>query len=93
MCIRDRHYQTGSLPEYLGLPHSIEHYFPTAQAFLDDLERWWRCFKGMGVVKRVQAPPVIAITKRSFGFDYRESILPVVFSQKYIRLKKEILGR
>ena len=87
------HYQTGSLPEYLGLPHSIEHYFPSTKAFVEDLERWWRCFKGMGVVKRVQAPPVIAITKRSFGFDYRESILPVVFSQKYIRLKKEILGK
>lgn len=48
--------------------------FPTFEEFSADLNRWWNLFCGIGSIKRVQTPPIIALSKRSFGFDYRESI-------------------
>lgn len=46
---------------------------------MNDLERWWKLFKGMAVAKRVQAPPVLALTRRSYGFDYRETLNGALF--------------
>lgn len=86
-------YHEGTLQERLELPHPVDFWFTTPAAFIADLERWWKLFKGMGVVKRVQAPPIVALSRRSFGFDYRESILPGVwFSRSYSQLKARILG-
>ena len=57
---------------------------------MNDLERWWLCYRGMGAFKRVQAPPIIAITRRAFGFDHREHIGNSVFSICYTKLKKSL---
>lgn len=64
--------------------------FPTLQLFIADLERWWSNYRGMGAFKRVQAPPIIAITRRAFGFDYREHIGNALFSNCYMNLKSDI---
>jgi len=47
----------------------------------------------MGVAKRIQAPPVLAIKRRAFGFDHREAQMGVWFSHRYLELKKEALAR
>lgn len=83
-----RWYLADELQEQLGLPHPIAHWFATPRDFVNDLERWWKLFKGMGVVKRVQAPPIVALSRRAFGYDFRESILPGVwFSRRYLEMK------
>jgi NAD+ synthase (glutamine-hydrolysing) len=85
-------YAQGILETKLQLAQPISTWFPTATAFIADLERWWKLFKGMGVVKRVQAPPLVALSRRAYGFDYRESILQPYWSRDYLRMKSEILG-
>lgn len=82
----------GELNSFLSLPQPIDNYFSTADEFIEDLERWWRLFKGMGVVKRVQAPTIIALSRRSFGYDYRESIMSVYMGRDYLVLKEKFLS-
>ena len=63
----------------------------TAEKFIADLERWWNCYDGLAVAKRIQAPPVLAVSRRSFGFDHRETQTPPYYSKKYYELKKQLL--
>ena len=85
-------YKEGTLETKLGCkPGIIKDLFPTDAAFIEDLERWWRLFCGFAVAKRIQAPPILSITKRSYGYDHREAQLMPYFSQKYLALKKELL--
>lgn len=78
----------------LGLQDRLADFlklFPTDEAFISDLERWWKLFKGMGIVKRVQAPPIVVISRRAFGFDFREAIGSVHFTRKYLAMKQQLL--
>ncbi len=50
-------------------------YFSSTQAWLEDLDWLWRQLR-VNVFKRIQAPPIIVLSKRAFGFDLRESQLP-----------------
>jgi len=85
-------YMEGSLETNLGCePGLIKKFFPTDTAFIADLERWWKLFCGFAVAKRIQAPPILSITKRSYGYDHREAQLLPYFSQRYLALKKELL--
>lgn len=88
------HYIVGDLFKFLGINRpetDINLVCATPQDFVNDLERWWKLFKGMAVAKRVQAPPVLALTRRSYGFDYRETLNGVYFSNRYLQMK-EFLG-
>ncbi len=87
-------YLDGSLNRDLGL-QGVDAYalFPHATAFIADLEKWWNLYHGMGVVKRLQAPPVMAVSSRAFGFDHRESLLPAFYSTRYVELKAKALDR
>jgi NAD+ synthase (glutamine-hydrolysing) len=85
-------YSSGEIEVRLKLSRPISDWFPATEAFIEDLERWWKLFKGMGVVKRVQAPPIVALSRRAFGFDYRESILQPYFSRAYLELKVKLLS-
>ncbi len=85
-------YHMKTIDEELQLPYSIYSVFPEPKEFIEDLERWWNLFKGMGVAKRVQAPPVVAVSRRAYGFDYRESLTQPYFSMTYKKLKARILG-
>jgi NAD+ synthase (glutamine-hydrolysing) len=81
------------LEDELGLEKSWKEAFVSGkEELVTDLERWWKLFRGMGVAKRIQSPPVVCISKRSFGFDYRESLIPVYFSQNYVKLRAIVLS-
>ena len=67
--------------------------FPTPAAFVADLERWWNLYCGMGVAKRIQAPPVLAVSRRAFGFDHREAQNPVHYTRRYLQLKQQLLQK
>lgn len=84
-------YKNGNLAAFIGCDEkAISNSFPTAQAFIEDLERWWRLFSGFSVAKRIQAPPLIAISRRAFGGDHREAQLSPYFSREYYTLKDEL---
>lgn len=84
-------YVDGTLVENLGLENPATSIFKDTPSFIADLEKWWCLFKGLGTVKRVQAPPVVAVCRRAYGFDYRESLLEPYFSREYLRLKEALL--
>ena len=85
------YYIDGSLPETLGFDDEfLKKYFENDSAFVEDLERIWRLYK-INFFKRIQAPPIIAVSKRSFGFDLRESQMGVHYTRNYIKMKKKLL--
>jgi NAD+ synthase (glutamine-hydrolysing) len=87
-----RWYKAGTLAAELGCDEKIiSEAFSTPAEFIADLERWWRLFAGFSVAKRIQAPPIMSITKRAFGYDHREAQLTPYFSREYYQLKEELL--
>lgn len=86
-------YRDSVLEQKIGCtPGLVVRHFPDAKAFIDDLERWWNLYCGMSVAKRIQAPPVIAVSRRAFGYDHREAQNGPYYTAAYIRLKKELLS-
>jgi len=61
-----------------------------AQAFIDDY-RWFMKVWHAGIFKRIQFPPIITVSRGSFGFDYRESQGPYVESEAAVELIDAIL--
>ena len=57
-----------------------------------DLERWWNLFTGMAVAKRIQAPPILAVSRRAYGFDHREAQNGPYYTLKYQQLKEKLLS-
>ncbi|MDD4238017.1 MAG: NAD(+) synthase [Desulfotomaculaceae bacterium] len=85
-------YAQGSLEEKLGCrPGLVKELFPGTGEFIEDLEHWWKLYTGMGVAKRIQAPPVLAVSRRAYGFDHREAQNTAHFTSGYRRLKSELL--
>jgi len=76
-------YLAGTLEQRLGYPGRVSDLFPTPALFIADLERWWNQYQGLGVAKRIQAPPVLAVKRRSFGFDHRESQMGARYTRRY----------
>ncbi len=88
-----RYHESGELSQIIKCDQDlIDSYFPTKAAFIADLEHKWRIYK-INYFKRIQAPPIIAISKRAFGFDLRESQNGFHFTRAYLKLKEEILGK
>ena len=85
--------KAGRLKNEIGYEGNLKNIFKTNRAFIADLERWWKQYCGLGVAKRIQAPPVLAVTRRAFGFDHREAQMTVWFSRRYLKLKKQLLAR
>ena len=86
-----RWYKEGTLEKEIGCALSVHDIFPTTKAFIDDLEKWWRLIAGFAVAKRIQSPPILSISRRSFGNDLREAQMAPYFTNQYERLKKELL--
>lgn len=86
-----RRYINGDLEKDIGFDGSLDALFPSPRAFVEDLERWWNLYQGMAVAKRIQAPPILGIKRRCFGFDHRESQLGPRYSQAYLEMKKSVL--
>jgi len=85
-------YVAGTLERNLGYAGQVAGHFSTARAFVADLERWWNLYQGLGVAKRIQAPPILAVKRRAFGFDHRESQMGAWYSRRYQELKLALLG-
>jgi NAD+ synthase (glutamine-hydrolysing) len=85
-------YARGELEEKLGYKGQIVDRFPDAPAFIADLERWWSLYQGIGVAKRIQAPPVLAVKRRAFGFDHREAQMGARYTRCYEELKRKLLA-
>jgi NAD+ synthase (glutamine-hydrolysing) len=60
--------------------------------FVEDLEWVVGCIQ-RAVFKRIQSPPIIILSKGSYGYDIRESQLQVQFTENYAKLKRKILGK
>lgn len=88
-----RWYRDGVLEDELGCaPGLVASQFSTHRAFIEDLERWWRQYQGMGIAKRIQSPPILAVSRRAFGFDHREAQNGVYFTTAYAELKAQLLS-
>jgi len=85
-------YLAGTLEQHLGYSGIVKELFPSPKHFVDDVERWWNHYQGMGVAKRIQAPPVLAVKRRAFGFDHRESQVGARYTRRYEELKKRVIG-
>ena len=84
-------YGEGTLEQHLDYEGCVKDLFPSPKHFIDDLERWWNHYQGMGVAKRIQAPPVLAVKRRAFGFDHRESQTGPHYTRRYRELKKRLI--
>lgn len=85
----------GELSEFLEMDQVllrgiISQNFPNPSDWITDLERVWRLFH-LAVFKQIQSPPIISVSKRSLGYDFRRSQLPAHYTQKYLLLKKQIM--
>lgn len=60
--------------------------------FIEDLEWFMNAFQ-KGIFKRIQMPPIVAISRGAFGFDYRESQMIFEPTQNYRELKEKILAK
>lgn len=81
-------YSEGKLEAEIGCEAGlVKKYFPTAKDFVEDLERWWKLFKGFAVAKRIQAPPIMSVSGRAYG-SFAESQNIPHFTQAYQDLKK-----
>lgn len=86
-------YAAGTLEKNIGCAEGlVAKLFPTPKTFIDDLERWWNQFSGLAVAKRIQAPPILAVSRRAFGFDHREAQNGPYYTRKYKALKAKLLG-
>jgi NAD+ synthase (glutamine-hydrolysing) len=87
-----RYYAKGTLGDIIHCESSLmDNYFKDAEAFITDLEHKWRLFKN-SYFKRIQAPPILAVSKRAFGFDLREAQNGTHFTQAYLQLKEKLLS-
>jgi NAD+ synthase (glutamine-hydrolysing) len=86
-------YQEGALEKQIGYEGRIASVFPTPAAFIADLERCWNLYQGLAVAKRIQAPPVLVVSRRAFGFDHREAQLGPRYTPRYQELKRQCLAR
>lgn len=85
-------YLQGTLATKIGCDKTlIKSLFPTVTDFTNDLEHWWNLYSGIAVAKRIQAPPILAISRRPFGTEYREAQNRVYYSQRYQKLKSQNL--
>ena len=86
-------YRTGELLERIGWEDEerFRAYFPDPGAFVEDLE-WIERQVRVNVFKRIQAPPIVVLSKRAFGFDLRESQLPEYSPRAWARAKRALPG-
>ncbi|MBQ6808549.1 MAG: NAD(+) synthase [Firmicutes bacterium] len=84
-------YAADTIDALLGCkPGLTKQYFPTADQFASDMERWWKQYRGIGVAKRIQAPPLLALSSRPFGEASPQSQLSVWFDEAYLQRKEQL---
>lgn len=81
---------SGTLEHDMGsTPGTVQKYFTTPDAFINDLEWAWKQYNIE--FKRVQLPPVFITSSRAFGFDRRDTIAEGYLTDRYYRLRNEYL--
>lgn len=86
-------YIEGRLETELHLePGTLARLFPTKQAFLEDLRRCWELFHNSWF-KRNQAPFIPVYSKRAFGRDLEESLIPAHYTERFHGLERKILAK
>jgi len=87
-----KHYIDQDLDQFLGCKKdTVARLFSSHAAFCRDLERWYSLFTGLSVAKRIQSPPVLSLSKRAFGTDFRESQMTTYYSLEYKSMKEKLL--
>lgn len=88
-----RWYLDGTLETNLGITkEAVERNgIDDPKEFVRDID-WFYAQQLRSVFKRVQAPPIILLSKTAYGYDRRESILPMDESPLYRRLRARILS-
>ncbi|WP_196592836.1 NAD(+) synthase [Pectinatus sottacetonis] len=87
-------YKDGVLEKNIGCaPGIVKKYFANVSEFITDLEHWWNLFSGMAVAKRIQAPPILAVSRRAYGFDQREAQNGPYYTRQYEKIKQELLNK
>lgn len=85
-------YMAGSLETEIGCAKGlVKTYFPSPDAFIADIERWWNRFTGLAVAKRIQAPPVLSVSGHAHGFAHHEAQNGPYYTKKYRALKARLL--
>lgn len=87
-------YLDGTMERNLGISTTLLQRWgmDSPREFVKDLE--WVVGKVQGsVFKRVQSPPIIVTSPTAFGYDRRESILPLHITGMYRALKEQVLKR
>ena len=85
-------YRSGSLEEQLGCESGlVAKLFADAAAFIADIEYWWRMYRVVGVAKRVQAPPLLALSVKPFGEPMPQVQGACYLDNQFAQLKKELL--
>ncbi|MCQ2361667.1 MAG: NAD(+) synthase [Acidaminococcaceae bacterium] len=84
-------YQDKTLEEKLGCRIGILDtlFKKQPKAFFDDLEYWYNAYRGLAVAKRLQSPPIIAVSETPFTFT--EPQLKPYYSQEYKDIKNTLL--
>jgi NAD+ synthase (glutamine-hydrolysing) len=70
----------------------FREYFSDTKEWIDDLE-WVERQLRINYFKRIQAPPIIVLSKRAFGFDLRETQCPSYVPRRYDELKAQVLAK
>jgi len=85
-------YTQGVLAKKLGCqPQALEHACPTPEKLIQDTETWWKQFIGMGIAKRLQGPPVLALSRNAVISPRTESQNGVYYTKRYQDLKENLL--
>ena len=86
-----RWFAGGELFERIGWHDAqrFSRWFADTAAWIEDLE-WLAAQLRISTFKRIQAPPIIVLSKRAFGFDLRESQLPAYPLRAYAALRREV---
>ena len=83
-------YQNSCLEEQIGCsPGLVTQLFPTPVDFISDLERWWNLYTGFAIAKRIQSPPLFAVSSNPLG--KLETQKSTYFSARYVAAKEGLL--
>ena len=83
-------YQSGEWRKTEVASWMIYYGLDNPKAFIEDI-RWFMKSWHSAIFKRIQFPPIVTISRGSFGFDYRESQIPYIENHEIKELIEIIL--
>ncbi len=84
-------YSDGSLEENIGCQKGIvSEYFAGSDRFVADLVYWWKMYRRTGTAKRLQGPPLLALSAYPFGDGKGEVQAAPYLSRRFWQLKEQL---